>query len=151
VTNCERVVIGDVRISIDNVIDDIMSSSRGSEIGAIVIYVGTVKGISDGFKVHELIFEPYEPQTIKELCRIVDEWSKRDDLIDVKVILRTGRLKVGERILLIVVASKHRNIAFECAKEIIDKLKNQIPLKKIEVREDGSYQILGDGKKIRIN
>jgi len=148
---CKGVVIGDVKISIDDVIEDIMSNPKSLEVGAIVVYLGTVKGISEGFKVRELILEPQKQQTISELCKIIDEWRKRDDLIDVRVVLRVGRLKVGERILLIVVASKHRNTAFECARDIIDKLKNQIPMKKIEVREDGSYQVIGDGRKIRIS
>lgn len=147
----KRVIIGDVKIAVDEVIDDVLNSPRANEIGAIVIFLGVVRGISNGFKVHELSFEHYEPYTTRRLSELVDELLKDKNVIDIRVIHRVGKLRVSEKIVLIVVASRHRKKAFECVEEIIDRLKKDIPIWKMEIREDGKYWVLGDKKKVKVD
>lgn len=147
----KRVIVGNVKIVVDEMIDEVLEGPRANEIGAIAIFLGIVRGISDGFKVHELVFEGYEPYTTMRLSEAINELLKDDDVIDVRVIHRIGKLKVGEKIVLVLVASKHREKAFKCVEEIIGRLKKDIPIWKMEVRENGKYWVLGDKKRVKVS
>ena len=103
-----------------------------SDIGAIVTFLGTVRD-QDG-AVAEMTLEHYPGMTERELSRIEAEAHARWPLQASLIVHRTGALKPGDNIVLVVTASEHRDAAFDAARFLMDYLKTSAPLWK---REDG--------------
>jgi molybdopterin synthase catalytic subunit len=54
---------------------------------------------------------------------------------------RLGVLEVGEAAVVIAVAAAHRADAFEACRHVIERLKQDVPIFKKEVRGDGSVWV----------
>lgn len=107
--------------------------------GAVVSFLGNARNHSDGRdEVSTLEYEAYENQVLPRLEALTVEIQKRWKEVE-RVVLhhRTGTLEVGETAVLVVVASPHREAAFEAAKYGIDTLKATIPIWKKEIWKDG--------------
>ena len=89
-------------------------------IGAIASFIGTVRDVSDAATITGLTLEHYPGMT--------------DDAL---VIHRIGALVPGDQIVLVVVASAHRGMAFDACRLIMDFLKTQAPFWKKERLPDG--------------
>lgn len=99
--------------------------------GAVVTFTGIVRG-DDGLS--SLTLEHYPGMTEREISRHIEEAERRWPLLGVTVIHRVGRLVPGDNIVLVVVASAHRQPAFSAAEFLIDYLKTRAPFWKQEER-----------------
>jgi molybdopterin synthase catalytic subunit len=112
--------------------DELEALAReGNDVGAIASFVGIVRG-DNGLTAMRL--EHYPGMTEREIVRHADEAKARWQLDGVTIIHRTGRLKEGERIVLVAVASRHRAAAFEACQFLMDYLKTRAPFWKEEER-----------------
>jgi molybdopterin synthase catalytic subunit len=111
------------------------------DIGAVVSFVGLVRGESHGERLVSMTLEHFPGMTERELQRIADEARARWSLQDVTVVHRIGELKPGERIVLVVTAAAHRRAAFEAAEFLIDYLKTKAPFWKRELRASGEHWV----------
>ena len=119
------------------------------EAGALVVYVGFVKGIVEGRRVERLDYEIYEEYTEKRMKRIAEELAERDPRVKAIVIYhRKGSFRPGEDVVYIGVAATTRSAAFQTAREAIDRVKHETGILKLERREDGVYWVLGEGRRI---
>jgi molybdopterin synthase catalytic subunit len=109
-----------------------------SDIGAIVSFTGTVRDTAKGKPVSQMTLEHYPGMTEKELERIEAEAHKRWPLQASLIIHRTGTMKPGENIVLVVTASAHRHAAFAAAEFLMDYLKTRAPFWKKEDGAEGS-------------
>ena len=107
----------------------------GSRSGAQVTFSGIVRG-DDGLVTLEI--EHYPAMTAKALQEIEVEARRRWALDDCLIIHRTGRLKVGDKIMMVATASKHRADAFAAAEFLMDYLKSRAPFWKKEHFADGA-------------
>jgi molybdopterin synthase catalytic subunit len=108
-----------------------------AKIGGIAAFVGLVRDVNNGAGVSTLTLEHYPAMTQKALVGIVEQASKRWELIDATVIHRIGRLSPTDQIVLVLVASGHRGDAFQACEYIMDFLKTQAPFWKKESTGDG--------------
>jgi molybdopterin synthase catalytic subunit len=118
---------------------DVGAESRalqGPAVGAIALFVGTVRSLSEDDDVTAMTLEHYPGMTEQEITRIETEARDRWPLIDVTIIHRIGRLVAGEQIVLVAVSSAHRQAAFDAAQYIMDFLKTDAPFWKAEERGD---------------
>ncbi|MGZ5960277.1 MAG: molybdenum cofactor biosynthesis protein MoaE [Rhizomicrobium sp.] len=99
--------------------------------GAVATFTGYVRG-DEGLTA--LTLEHYPGMTEHEIARIAAEAEKRWSLTGATIIHRVGRLEVGERIVLVAVASEHRAAAFEACEFLMDYLKTRAPFWKQEER-----------------
>ena len=104
----------------------------GRGAGALCVFVGLVRDLNDDRPVSAMTLEHYPGMTERELAGIEQEARARWPLLDVLVVHRYGRLEAGERIVLVVVASAHREAAFEACRFIVDWLKTRAPFWKME-------------------
>jgi molybdopterin synthase catalytic subunit len=109
-------------------------------VGGIVTFAGIVR--DDGILSLEL--ESYDEVALLELERIRDEALRKFDIESADIIHRTGKLTVGETIVIIVVAAAHRKEAFRACEFIIDRLKETVPIWKKEETENGSRWVPGE-------
>ena len=118
---------------------DVGAESRALQadaVGAIALFVGTVRGLSSDNGVTAMTLEHYPGMTESELERIETEARERWPLEDVTIIHRVGRLEAGDQIVLVGAASPHRQAAFDAAQFIMDFLKTDAPFWKAEERGD---------------
>ncbi len=113
-------------------------TERNVSIGGIVTFVGTVRGNADGNDVGAMTLEHYPGMTDKELEKIENTAHERWDLSASLIIHRHGRLKPGDRIVLVITASAHRRDAFEACEFLVDWLKTKAPFWKLEETSDGT-------------
>jgi len=104
-----------------------LHAGRG-DVGAVASFVGLVRG--DG--IDALTLEHYPGMTERQLRAIADDAAARWPLLTGVVVHRHGRLAVGERIVLVAVASPHRAAAFEACAFLMDWLKTRAPFWKRE-------------------
>ena len=102
-----------------------------SQIGAVATFTGYVRE-DDGLTA--LTLEHYPGMTEHEIARIANDAANRWQLTGVTIIHRVGRLKVGERIVLVAVAASHRGAAFAACEFLMDYLKTRAPFWKQEER-----------------
>lgn len=103
----------------------------GEGVGAVATFTGLVRA-EDGLSA--LTLEHYPAMTEREIARHVAEAAQRWPLSGVTIIHRIGRLVVGERIVLVAVASPHRAATFEACQFLMDYLKIHAPFWKQEER-----------------
>jgi molybdopterin synthase catalytic subunit len=118
---------------------DVGAESRALQadaVGAIAMFVGTVRGLSSDNGVTAMTLEHYPGMTESELERIEAEARARWRLEDVTIIHRVGRLEAGDQIVLVGTSSAHRQAAFDAAQFIMDFLKTDAPFWKAEERGD---------------
>ncbi|NIZ60889.1 molybdenum cofactor biosynthesis protein MoaE [Sedimentitalea sp. CY04] len=105
--------------------------------GAIVTFTGIVRDADQGGLV-AMEIEHYPGMTLKALTEIAQTAKDRWSLGDALVIHRYGRLELGEQIMMVATASRHRKDAFEAAEYLMDYLKSRAPFWKKEILHDGA-------------
>jgi len=106
-------------------------------VGAVAVFVGTVRDLNAGVGVSALALEHYPGMTERALERIVGQARARWTLDDVLVVHRVGELRPADQIVLVAVTSAHRGEAFAACEFVIDWLKTQAPFWKKEMTPDG--------------
>ncbi len=109
-----------------------------TDIGGVATFMGLVRDANEGEAVSGMTLEHYPGMTEKALTRIEAQARERWPLQDVLIIHRFGPLKPGERIVLVVTASAHRQAALESCEFLIDWLKVKAPFWKLEDRQSGA-------------
>ena len=110
---------------------DEIEALGGDDIGAVASFIGLVRG---GGGLEAMTLEHYPGMTEREIGRIAGEARERWALDGVTIIHRVGRLRAGERIVLVAVAAAHRAAAFEACQFLMDYLKTRAPFWKTEER-----------------
>lgn len=81
------------------------------KVGAVVMFLGTVRDLNEGDEVASMTLEHYPGMTEKALTAIVEEAKKRWDIMDATVIHRVGELFATDQIVLSAfpapIAGKH--------------------------------------------
>lgn len=101
-------------------------------VGGVCTFVGLVRDMAGDRPISAMTLEHYPAMTEKELERIEAEARERWPLEATLVVHRYGRLKPGDRIVLVIAASAHRDAAFEACRFLIDFLKTKAPFWKLE-------------------
>jgi molybdopterin synthase catalytic subunit len=111
--------------------------------GAVLTFVGVVRGENQGRRVRHLEYECYEPLAIRALERIVAE--ARDHWSSARVAChhRIGRLEIGEPSIVIAVAAPHRADAFAACRYVIERVKQIVPIWKREYFDGGEVWVEG--------
>jgi molybdopterin synthase catalytic subunit len=102
-------------------------------LGGVVVFVGRVRPDTvPGGRVHSLYYEAHEPIARRELARLRSDVAQR--LPKARIVLwhRLGVLPVGTVSVIVGVATPHRAAAFDLARELIDRLKAEVPIWKTD-------------------
>ena len=109
-----------------------------TKIGGLASFVGLVRDYAGDETITSMTLEHYPGMTEKQLERLEAEARKRWDLRDVLIIHRYGKLMPGDRIVLVVTASPHREASLESCQFLIDWLKTNAPFWKLEDMGSGA-------------
>ena len=101
--------------------------------------VSSFTGISrDDGGVTAIELEHYPGMTESSLMRLIDEAFARWALLGAAIVHRIGRVAVGEPVVVVGAASRHRADAVEATAFLIDRLKTDAPFWKKEHYADGT-------------
>lgn len=131
-------------ISIDKIIEELSSEYAG----AIALFIGVVKGVVEGRRVYELVYDVYEPYATKVLEKIAREEAEKYCLHSVQIYHRIGSAKPGQKTVVIAVSALSRDEALKALRSILERVKHEPPIYKLEKRDDGEYWVVGDGRRI---
>ena len=109
-----------------------------ARVGAVALFVGTVRDVNQASEVATLTLEHYPGMTEKALAEIVDEAKSRWNIIEALVIHRVGEMKPTDQIVLVAVSGAHRGEAFAACEFIMDYLKTRAPFWKKEDTPSGA-------------
>jgi molybdopterin synthase catalytic subunit len=107
-------------------------------VGGSVVFVGTVRDVSDGQDVRAMTLEHYPGMTERALADIERQAHERWPLEEILIVHRYGRLMPGDDIVLVIATSAHRDAAFDACRFLIDWLKTKAPFWKLEDSEEGA-------------
>ena len=111
-----------------------LTQGFGAGAGAVVTFTGLVRE-DDGLTALEI--EHYPGMTERALSEHAQAAAERFRLTDVLVVHRHGRIAVGEPIMMVATAARHRRAAFDAADFLMDWLKSRAPFWKREIGPDG--------------
>ena len=134
-------------IDVGKVVEEITMESPKSN--AVVIYVGYVKREVGGHAVNWLSCEPHERYTLKLLNKIVEE-EMDEGVSCIRIYHRVGKLRPGDPIAYIFVSAEDRVKAFEKARRVLERVKRESMIFKVESRDNGEFLVLGDGRRLKI-
>jgi molybdopterin synthase catalytic subunit len=108
-----------------------------TRIGAIVTMTGAVRDLSHGRAVLAIEVELYHTMARRRLEQIRARMIHDHGLLVARIVVRLGRLDVGDDLILIIAAAEHRHQAFAAAHWCIDEIKRSVPIWKRELTPDG--------------
>jgi molybdopterin synthase catalytic subunit len=113
------------------------------EAGACVSFVGRVRRQDAGRDVVALEYSAH-PMAEAEADRIAREvLASSSGVCAIALTHRTGRLAVGEVAVAVAVSAGHRGQAFDACRELVEKVKHELPVWKHQVFADGSDEWVG--------
>jgi MoaE-MoaD fusion protein len=119
----------------------VIADVEDERAGAIATFQGTVRRQSRGREVIALEYEAYGGMAEKVMAEIADGVKSRYDLCEVAISHRVGRCEVGDVSVTIAVSAPHRQDALSACRNVIDELKERVPLWKKELYEGGEEWI----------
>lgn len=133
-----------VRISATlDTLGSLISQLKGSsdEIGGIAVFVGAVRGSRGDERVLRLEYEAHENLAAKVVEAIIEDSKTKHGIVDAIVEHRIGSVEVGQDVMYVLIASKHREEGFKALKEMVDRIKREVPIWKKEVTDKEAYWV----------
>jgi molybdopterin synthase catalytic subunit len=96
--------------------------------GAVVDFFGVVRSIENELMIEAIEYEAFEAMAERQLALIADEAKDRYGLVSVIIHHRIGLVPAGEASLFVRVTARHRRAAFEGSSQIIERLKQAVPI-----------------------
>jgi molybdopterin synthase catalytic subunit len=124
---------------------EITESVRSTDAGAVVLFMGTVRELTDGRRTVALDYDAYAPMAESKLNELEAQARGRWPIDKVAIVHRVGRLELGEVSVAVAVSCPHRHEAFEAARFLIDELKATVPIWKKENWSDGTTEWIHPG------
>lgn len=112
-------------------VQEVLSSVHGPGVGAVTVFLGSVRDQEEGDPIRSITYEAYEAMALRELERIVQDAEARYG-VQVALCHRLGRVPVGEISVMVVVGACHRPEAFEACRWVVEALKRSVPIWKVD-------------------
>ncbi len=128
-------------VSPDFIVESIRKHSSKTGIGAHSIFLGQVRSdIIDEQQVSAIDYTTYEEMALEKMHEIREDIFSQFQLTCMHVYHSLGVVKVGEICLFVFTSSKHRKMAIAACEEVVERIKQELPVWGKELFENGSYQ-----------
>lgn len=118
----------------------ILEQAHHPGAGAVVLFSGEVREISNGKKVDYLEYEAHGSIASSMIAKIIEEALVKWHLNMAFAKHRVGKVAICESAVVVVTASPHRSEAYAANRYIIDKIKHEVPIWKCEYFSDGTKE-----------
>lgn len=102
--------------------------SMSAGMGAVVYFLGVVRGTEAGQGISALDYEAFVPMAEHQFHKLFDELARRWPIESVRLVHRIGVVKVNAPSLWIEVIAPHRGEAFAACQWLIDEMKRVVPI-----------------------
>jgi len=119
-----------VRISTEAINEAALQAERKASggAGAVVYFIGLVRGIEAGEAIDGLEYESFQRMAEHQFELLLDQMEKRWPIESVRLVHRIGFVKVNEASLWVEVIAPHRNEAFAASQWLMDEMKQVVPI-----------------------
>lgn len=108
---------------IEKWLKNIKKKSDFKDLGMILIHNGIVRATSKDGKSIKGMHLSYDKKNLRSL---IDELSRRDGIVELKVWINEGHLKVGDDIMYAFVAGRFRTTVIPVLEELVARIKKEI-------------------------
>jgi molybdopterin synthase catalytic subunit len=130
--------IRDVPLSVEEVLAAV--DDPGS--GGTCVFVGTVRDVDHERAVKALAYSAH-PSAVQRLRNVMAEVAARHPVRALAAVHRVGDLAVGDLAVVAAASAPHRGEAFDACRDLIDTLKQTVPIWKHQEFGDGSQEWVG--------
>lgn len=123
-------------------VDELLGLVTGPTVGGVGLFIGLVRDVDHGQPVRSLVYTAH-PTADAELRRCADEVAARHPVETLAVSHRIGHLEIGDLAVVVAVGARHRGPALTACHELIDQLKQQVPVWKEQHFADGAVEWVG--------
>jgi molybdopterin synthase catalytic subunit len=115
----------------------VAAAVRDPRAGAVVCFEGVTR------EVEALDYEAYVEMATAKLRAIGTEEAERHGLCAVALVHRVGRVPLSEPSVIVAAGAPHRGEAFHGARALIDRVKAEAPIWKVELTPEGANRVQG--------
>jgi molybdopterin synthase catalytic subunit len=115
----------------------VAAAVRDPRAGAVVCFEGVTR------EVEALDYEAYVEMACEKLTAIGAEEAGKHDLCAVALVHRVGRVPLSEPSVIVAASAAHRGEAFAGARALIDRVKAEAPIWKVELTDAGPRRVDG--------
>ena len=112
--------------------------------GAVVGFSGVVRDHDGGKGVTSLTYSGH-PSAGRIIREVAEEIAAQHDGVRIWVAHRVGPLAIGDQALVAAVGAAHRGEAFEACADLVDRVKERVPIWKEQFFTDGTVEWVGAG------
>jgi molybdopterin synthase catalytic subunit len=96
--------------------------------GAVICFLGYVRESEGNLKIEALEYEAFDRMARHQFQLLFDQIEKKWPIHSVRVVHRTGVVRVNEASLWVEVIAPHRGEAFAACQWLIDEMKRVVPI-----------------------
>lgn len=127
-------------ISSQFIADSIAKHSSKKDIGAHSIFLGQIRNdVIDEQEVVAIEYSSYEEMALEKMHTIREQIFEKYTLTCMHVYHSLGKVHTGEISLFVFTSSIHRKEAIEACAEIVEQIKNELPIWGKEIFAAGDY------------
>lgn len=119
---------------------------RSDECGAVVTFGGVVRNHDGGRSGVQMLGYTAHPTAQRVIAEVAADVASRHPGVRLWVAHRIGELAVGDAALIGAAAAAHRGQAFAACSELVDTVKERVPVWKEQRFEDGGTEWVGVGE-----
>lgn len=131
-------------------VDQAIAAVESDTAGAVVSFSGVVRNHDSGKPVDRLSYSahPTAHRIMSDVvAQLVAEHSgEAEQPVRIWAAHRIGMLEIGDPALVCAVAAAHRGQAFAVCSELVDRIKEQVPIWKEQFFSDGTVEWVGAGE-----
>jgi molybdopterin synthase catalytic subunit len=123
-------------------VDEVLAAVDDPATGGTCVFVGTVRDVDHERAVKALGYSAH-PTAVQRLRDVMGEVASRHPVRALAAVHRVGDLGVGDLAVVAAAASAHRGEAFDACRDLIDTLKQTVPIWKHQEFGDGTEEWVG--------
>lgn len=119
----------------------IQAHQTKTNIGGHSIFLGQVRAdVIDNKKVVAIDFSTYQDLALEKMHVLRENIFEEFDLTCMHVYHSIGRVNAGDICFFVFTSSAHRRTAIEACAELVERIKNELPIWGKELLEDETHQ-----------
>ncbi len=128
-------------INLDIINTELKKIENLKNAGGQVFFLGTVRAdLIENKKVKSIFYSAYEDMANQEFYNIKQQiLGKYSDIQKIVILHSLGEVKVGQNSLFVIISGGHRKQSFDAMPEIVNLIKENVPIWKKEIFEDDSH------------
>jgi molybdopterin synthase catalytic subunit len=123
-------------------VDEVVAAVAHPAAGGQAVFVGTVRDHDDGRSVTSLDYTAH-PSAADVIRNVAARFAAEPDVLGVAVLHRVGALAIGDPAIVAAVSTAHRAEAFDTCRRLVDAVKHELPVWKLQRFADGSTEWVG--------